>query len=146
MRVMVVVAALGLLSSPALAQQRTLLVRIDNGGASTGNAGDVIARRGAMRAWQDSVEVYLERADMPQGWRLAPAGASSASYLVSVVAIPISKPGFSAVAMAVAVMEPGTLVAWKYVTHYVAVAESAEQAATVLASGTLNTLRTMGRQ
>lgn len=140
MRVAVLALALAALAGPVQAQQpRTILVRFD-GQATGSDANDVIARRQAARAWQDSVQAYMEAMTIA-GWRLAPTSATSGSFYASVVATPISKPGYSATAIGVVLMEPAFTTSWKYVTHFVAVAESAQQAAALILEQSTESLR-----
>jgi hypothetical protein len=110
--------------------------------AAGADPSQVIAARQAQRAWWDSVQVYAEQAFIPwqqAGWRLA-APTGSASYLASIVAVPVpGRPG--AYALAVAIMEPGALTNWKYLTHYAAVTASAPEAANTLVAFTIGSIR-----
>lgn len=138
MRTALAIALLSLCATVASAQT----LRLSFSGAPLGPTapGQEIARRTALRAWQDSVEVFAdEAARSHSGWRIV-TGSARANYLVSIVAVPVAKPGYSGVAMAVVVMEPGTLVNWKYLTHYVSVVESAQQAALSLVENTISAI------
>ncbi len=108
---------------------------------AVGDAGTVIARRQQMRAWQDTVQVYLEQYAPAANLTLA-AERAPASYRVSIVALPVTMKGQDAVAMAVVVFEPGALTGWKYVSHYVAFSTSAQEAATLLVRQTVESINT----
>jgi hypothetical protein len=140
MRATIAVIAAALLTPSLLcAQAVPIRFSFDAASPATGDAGAVIARRQQMRAWQDTVEVYLEQGATAANVRLAAAGAP-ANYLVSIVAMPLPRPGINAMVMAVAVFEPATLSGWRYLSHYVAYDESAQDAATALLRQTVEAI------
>lgn len=106
---------------------------------AVGDVGAVIARRQQMRAWQDTVQVYLEQFAPGANVALA-AERAPANYRVSIVAMPVTIKGLDAVAMAVVIFEPGALGNWKYLSHYVAFSPSAQEAAAALLRQTVESI------
>jgi hypothetical protein len=81
-----------------------------------------------MRAWQDTVEIYLTQHAAGSGLR-AVGPEATANYKATVVATPVGKPGLPGVILAVVIFEPGAGSSWSYLAHYAAYAESAREAA-----------------
>jgi hypothetical protein len=124
----------------SLAQAQVLQLEFTGSPVNLTDAGQVIGRRIAMRAWQDSVEVFAEQAAQNEtGWRVTTTG--SGNFLVSIVAVPVAKPGYSGVAMSVVVFQPATLVPWKYLSHFVSVVDSAEEAARSIVQTSIGLIR-----
>jgi hypothetical protein len=145
-RIATVLAALVLaLPVGLVAQAVPIRFSFDAATPATGEAGAVIARRQQLRAWQDTVEVYLEQGAPAANFRLVQQG-QPASYMASIVAMPIAKPGTNAMAMAVAIFEPAALGGWKYLTHYIAYDETARDAAAALISQTVESINTARAQ
>lgn len=95
--------------------------------------GSILARRDALKAWTDSVDVYLDQVTLAaraQGWvRARPR--EQADYRVTVTALPVLSAGNTPIGMtaySLVVFEPegGD---WKYVQNYVGYSMSAQQAA-----------------
>lgn len=122
------------LIAPAAVSAQAVPVRFSFDGVqpAVGDVGTVIARRHQMRAWQDTVQVYLEQLAPGANVSLVPE-RGQASYRVSIVALPVTTvPTIDAVAMAVVLFEPGALGGWKYLSHFVAFNTSAQDAAATL--------------
>lgn len=140
MRAVTTLLTLALLAPPAISAQ-AVPVRFSFDGVqpAVGDAATVIARRQQMRAWQDTVQVYLEQLAPGANLSLAPE-RGPANYRVSIVAMPVTLKGSDAVAMAVVIFEPAVLSNWKYLTHYVAFSPSAQEAAAVLLRQTMDAI------
>jgi hypothetical protein len=123
--------ALGVaLLAPASLPAQSIVVRFtfDSTRATAAEPGAVLSERQRMRAWQDTVEVYLAQLAPASGLRLAGAELPP-NYTASVVAAPVGRPGVRGMTLAVVVFEPGTSTAWQYLAHFTAYAESAREAA-----------------
>lgn len=141
MRIPLLLLAFSMTASVASAQ--TLAFTFSSTPLGPSDPGQAIASRTALRAWQDSVEVFAQQIVQRQtGWRVV-IGAAGDAYAVSVALVPVAKPGYSAVAMSVAIQEPkrGLLSGWNFLTHYVAVVESAQAGAVTLVETTIAAIR-----
>ena len=133
-------AALAALITPALnAQAVPVRINFTFEGEPTATTtapsevGSVLARRSALRAWTDSVDVYLDQAALgarDKGWLRSRQG-EAANYSVTVVALPVL--GFACAkgltAYSVVIFEPGSYNQWKYLQDYVGYGTSAQDAA-----------------
>jgi len=134
-------ASLALLAVPAALSAQAVPIRFsfDPAPAAVGDAGTVIARRQQLRAWQDTVQVYLEQGASQANLRFVGPN-DTANYKVSIAPLPINKPGANGVAMAVVIFEPAGSSDWKYVAHFVAYNETARDAAVALLSQTVQSI------
>lgn len=133
MRPATALLALALVAPAALSAQAVpVRFTFDGIQPAIGDVGTVIARRQQMRAWQDTVQVYLEQLAPGANLALVPE-RGAVNYRISIVAMPVVNVGaIDAVAMAVVVFEPGAFNTWKYLGHFVAFSTSAQEAATLL--------------
>jgi hypothetical protein len=97
-----------------------------------GEVGNILARREVLRAWTDSVDVYLDQVALTaggQGWLRARRGEQT-DYRVTVTALPVlaGNTPTAMTAYSLVVFEP-VAGDWKYVQNYVGYSLSAQQAA-----------------
>ncbi len=130
MRVLIVALCGAALSLPGALPAQSIAVRFtfDTLQASAAEPAAVLAQRQRMRAWQDTVEIYLAQLAPISGLSVAGPEAH-ANYRAAVVATPIERPGAPGVLLAVVVFEPGSGTLWSYLAHYAAYAPSAREAA-----------------
>ena len=130
----------GLLPAQSVAVRFTF----DTARAPAGEPGAVLEQRRQLRAWQDTVEIYLVQQAPSAGLRVA-SPQSAANYMASIVASPVARPGVNGVTLAVVIFEPGTATPWRYLTHFTAYAESAREAAGSLIGQTVAAVSTPAR-
>jgi len=95
--------------------------------------GNVLALRSALRAWTDSVDVYLDQVALAvrdKGWVRAHA-QEAANYLVTITALPVlaTQQARGMVVYSVVIFQPGARGQWAYVQNYVGYSQGAQQAA-----------------
>lgn len=120
-------------------QQRSVSIRFTfdaDPRATTQNpaeVGSVLALRSALRAWTDSVDVFMDQVAMgarDKGWLRARAN-EKANYMVTVTALPVLTTASAASGMTVysLVIFKASLGSWEYMQNYVGYSTSAQQAA-----------------
>jgi hypothetical protein len=105
--------------------------------------GTILARREALRAWTDSVDVYLDQVALAArdvGWVRARRG-EQADYRVTVTALPVlaGNTPTAMTAYSLVVFEP-VAGDWKYVQNYVGYSLSAQQAAGGIFRGAMDAI------
>ncbi|HUK20994.1 MAG TPA: hypothetical protein VLV45_05480 [Gemmatimonadales bacterium] len=112
-------------------------------------ATNVLNARNVMRAWTDSVDVYLDQIALgaqDKGWIKARAG-EQANYSVMIVSLPIQGGVCGPLGIttySIVVFEPGTGGQWRYVQNLIGYGTSAHQAAGAIfaaATQTINAAR-----
>ncbi len=99
---------------------------------SPGEIGNVLAQRTALRAWTDSVDVYLDQVALAvreKGWARA-RERENTNYLVSITALPVlvNQQPTGMVVYSLVVFQPGTLSRWDFVQNYVGYSSGAQEA------------------
>lgn len=113
---------------------------------------NVLAARSVIRAWTDSVDVFLDQLALgaqSQGWRRSHNGEPS-NYSVMIVGLPVRGGICRALGLttySMVVFEPATGDQWKFVQNFVGYETSAERAAGAIftaATQAINAARTAG--
>ena len=96
--------------------------------------GNVLAQRTALRAWTDSVDVFLDQDAMgarEHGWLRARAG-EQANFMLNITALPVMGANgvpTGMVTYSLVLFEPAALGGWKYVTNFAGYSMNAQEAA-----------------